>query len=167
MRISNYIPHSVKEHPLYYTLLVVVCIAGCIVLVIQWASPTSPLDDLNIAPPTMLHREAASPDDDETGDLPGTTDYAQALAQAEAALRQSDMSINELCGIAASWADEDLLDDEEAEMTKNSELRWTYIYLLVRMDRHAEARKQLKRYLKNEQYCEHLDEAKALLHALR
>ena len=55
----------------------------------------------------------------------------------------------------------------EEEQLANSELRWTYIYLLVCTGDRREAIKQLKIYLKQKEFCEHEVEAKRLLKELK
>ena len=77
------------------------------------------------------------------------------------------MAVRELDGIGMDCDNEEMAYEEELEKSANSELRWTYIYLLVRLNHNDEARKQLNIYLKNRQFCGHSAEAMALLEELK
>jgi len=151
-------------------LAIAVAVIACVVVVLfvtapLWKSPASPLDELGIEAPKLTEFRAASPEHTEIAALIEKKNYDDALVKVEKSLRQSDLSLKEMSGVAEDWDDESLLYEEEAEMVQNSELRWTYIYLLVRKDRNNEARKELKRYLKSP-FGEHKKEAKSLLKAL-
>lgn len=150
------------------TILIMAAVAVCAVVVlvaVLWKTPASPLDELGIEPPKATEYRSATPEQVEIATLIEKQNYDVALARVEKSLKQSDLSLKEMAGVADDWDDEALLYEEEAEMVQNSELRWTYIYLLVRKDQKSLARKELKRYLKSP-YGEHQKEAKALLKAL-
>ena len=66
--------------------------------------------------------------------------------------------------VAIDWGDDDAVRyDQEMERAVNSELRWIYIYLLIKQGHKKDAKKQIKVYLKYPDFCEHEVEAKALL----
>ena len=165
-QIQQWEKQSSKKRPIYWVTAIAACIAVVLLIVPLWTSPTSPLDDLNIATPTTSAFRSATAEQTEIATLIEKKEYEKALVKTEKALRQSDLSIKELGGTGAIWNDEELMYEEEAEMMMNSELRWTYIYILVRMERNQEAKKQLKKYIKNAQYGDHTEEAKALLQSL-
>lgn len=93
-------------------------------------------------------------------------EYYKALDLVEVKLEESD-------GCIKRAEKEPMFDDEEwmyeykAEKLLNAELRWTYIFLLVMVECDHTAVKQLKRYLKDEEYCLHREDAKDMLEALR
>ena len=90
-------------------------------------------------------------------------DYKQALTVTKKALHTSDMALKDLYGQDVELDDEELVYEKELEGNNNSELRWAYIYLLMKLDDVKEARRQLYKYLKAKDYCQHQAEAKALL----
>lgn len=145
-------------------LAVAACIAALVVFA-PWKS-VSPVDELGISPDLTEFRSAA-PDMAEIQTLLDRPDYVSALEKTEAALRHSDMEVREMSDVANYWGDEETDYEEEMERVMNSELRWTYIYLLVKNDRNKDAIKELKIYIKNKEYCEHLEEAKQLLAKLK
>ncbi len=150
--------------PVYYLISAAACVAVVLLIMPLWNS-SSPLDELGIETPTMTEYRAATPEMSEITKLMEQKQYDQAVIQVEKLLEHSDVMVMELRGIG-SLDDEALLYEEEAEWSRNGELRWMYIYLLVRMEQNAKAKKQLKQYLKNP-YSEHLKEARSLLKALK
>lgn len=93
-------------------------------------------------------------------------EYYKALDLVMVKLKESDKNIK--------YAEkEPMFDDEEwmyeyrSEKLLNAELRWTYIYLLVMVECDYTAVKELKRYLKDEEFCLHREEAEGMLKALR
>ncbi len=155
-----------KVKPLYYFSAIAACV---VVVVLLWpASELSPIEELGIDVPTMTEYRAASPDVTRIGELIEKEKYAEALVLTEKVLINSDKVIEELGSIPEMWDnEEEMLYEDELERVKNSELRWTYIYLLVQLGRNKEACKELKTYLKEPQYCEHEEEAKRLLEKLK
>lgn len=123
----------------------------------------SPLDRLGIQPPATTEYRTANTETAEIALLMENKDYEQALAQTKNALDKSDLAIKELRGVSIDWNNEELMYEENLERSANSELRWTYIYLLVKLRQNKDAKKQLKRYIKDKQFSEHRTEAIALL----
>ncbi len=151
-----------KMRTLYYLSAIAACV---VVVMLLWpASGLSTIEELGIGVPTMTEYRAASPDITRIEELIDKEKYAEALVLTEKVLINSDKIIEEL-GSVPEMRDneEEMLYENELERVKNSELRWTYIYLLVQLERDKEACKELKTYLKEPQYCEHEEAARKLL----
>lgn len=134
-----------------------------LVLVPLWRMQISPLDKTGISQPTFSDYRSGNADIAEITKLMDRQDYKQALTVTKKALHTSDIALKDLYGKDVEFDDEELVYEEELERNTNSELRWAYIYLLVKLDDVKEARRQLHKYLKAKDYCQHQAEAKALL----
>lgn len=134
-----------------------------LVLVPLWRMQISPLDKTGISQPTFSDYRSGNADIAEITKLMNRQDYKQALTVTKKALHTSDIALKDLYGKDVEFDDEELVYEEELERNTNSELRWAYIYLLVKLDDVKEARRQLHKYLKAKYYCQHQAEAKALL----
>lgn len=134
-----------------------------LVLVPLWRMQISPLDKTGISQPTFSVYRSGNADIAEITKLMNRQDYKQALTVTKKALHTSDIALKDLYGKDVEFDDEELVYEEELERNTNSELRWAYIYLLVKLDDVKEARRQLHKYLKAKDYCQHQAEAKALL----
>lgn len=134
-----------------------------LVLVPLWRMQISPLDKTGISQPTFSDYRSGNADIAEITKLMDRQDYKQALTVTKKALHTSDIALKDLYGQDVEFDDEELVYEEELERNTNSELRWAYIYLLVKLDDVKEARRQLHKYLKAKDYCQHQAEAKALL----
>lgn len=134
-----------------------------LVLVPLWRMQMSPLDKTGISQPTFSDYRSGNADIAEITKLMNRQDYKQALTVTKKALHTSDIALKDLYGKDVEFDDEELVYEEELERNNNSELRWAYIYLLVKLDDVKEARRQLHKYLKAKDYCQHQAEAKALL----
>lgn len=134
-----------------------------LVLVPLWRMQISPLDKTGISQPTFSDYRSGNADIAEITKLMNRQDYKQALTVTKKALHTSDIALKDLYGKDVELDDEELVYEEELERNTNSELRWAYIYLLVKLDDVKEARRQLHKYLKAKDYCQHQAEAKALL----
>lgn len=134
-----------------------------LVLVPLWRMQISPLDKTGISQPTFSDYRSGNADIAEITKLMNRQDYKQALTVMKKALPTSDIALKDLYGKDVEFDDEELVYEEELERNTNSELRWAYIYLLVKLDDVKEARRQLHKYLKAKDYCQHQAEAKALL----
>lgn len=153
--------------PLLVALGVAACLAVAFLISPLWQSSLSPLDELGIAAPSAENYRAAQPELTEIAQLIEAQRYDEALTKAEKALCRSDVKLEELEEASAICDDEALDYEAEEERVYNGELRWTYIYLLVRADKNKEARHQLKLYLKDAKDVAHRDEAKALLEKIK
>lgn len=134
-----------------------------LVLVPLWRMQISPLDKTGISQPTFSDYRSGNADIAEIIKLMDRQEYKQALTVTKKALHTSDIALKDLYGKDVEFDDEELVYEEELERNTNSELRWAYIYLLVKLDDVKEARRQLHKYLKAKDYCQHQAEAKALL----
>lgn len=134
-----------------------------LVLVPLWRMQISPLDKTGISQPKFSDYRSGNADIVEITKLMNRQDYKQALTVTKKALHTSDIALKDLYGKDVEFDDEELVYEEELERNTNSELRWAYIYLLVKLDDVKEARRQLHKYLKAKDYCQHQAEAKALL----
>lgn len=134
-----------------------------LVLVPLWRMQIPPLDKTGISQPTFSDYRSGNADIAEITKLMDRQDYKQALTVTKKALHTSDIALKDLYGKDVEFDDEELVYEEELERNTNSELRWAYIYLLVKLDDVKEARRQLHKYLKAKDYCQHQAEAKALL----
>lgn len=134
-----------------------------LVLVPLWRMQISPLDKTGISQPTFSDYRSGNADIAEITKLMNRQDYKQALTVTKKALHTSDIALKDLYGKDVELDDEELVYEKELEGNNNSELRWAYIYLLVKLDDVKEARRQLHKYLKAKDYCQHQAEAKALL----
>lgn len=134
-----------------------------LVLVPLWRMQIPPLDKTGISQPTFSDYRSGNADIAEITKLMDRQDYKQALTVTEKALHTSDIALKDLYGQDVELDDEELVYEKELEGNNNSELRWAYIYLLVKLDDVKEARRQLHKYLKAKDYCQHQAEAKALL----
>ena len=134
-----------------------------LVLVPLWRMQIPPLDKTGISQPKFSDYRSGNADIAEITKLMNRQDYKQALTVTKKALHTSDIALKDLYGKDVEFDDEELVYEEELERNTNSELRWAYIYLLVKLDDVKEARRQLHKYLKAKDYCQHQAEAKALL----
>ena len=156
---------SASVKPLYAMIAAAACIVA---VMLFWPTHQSPLDELGIATPTLTEYRSATSGTTSIGQLIANKKYDEALQLTKKALNQSDLTVQELSDIPELWENDEEMDYENnLEQVKNAELRWTYIYLLIRTGKDKEAIKELKRYLKHPQYCEHKEEARKLLEKLK
>lgn len=160
-------PRQSNHHILIRTtigLAMAACVAA--VLILQPFASVSPLDELSINQPSLAELRGASEDIAEIEHLMDIPDYEAALAKTEKALNNMQMQIDEFEDIYET-ADEETEYETILENTQLSQLRWTYIYILVKQGQNKKAIKELKKYLKASEYAEHTDEAKKLLEKLQ
>lgn len=157
-----------KNKRLVSRTLTIVAAVACLVGV-MFVLPTtevSPLEELNIQLGSIVSR-GASPEMTEIKRLIDAKNYNDALTIAKQELAKSDRELSEWNEITLYSDDEEMDYEEHFEYVRNSELRWTYIYLLVQCERNKEAIKHLKIYIKRPFCCENLEEAKSLLKFLK
>lgn len=157
--------HTARIRRIYIATAVAASLAALTIVVPMWRQNTaSPLDDLGIERPQLTEYRSAESAAAEIDRLIAEENYEQALRKTLKALQQSDLIISELIYAPELWDDKEEAEYEEvAEKAHNSDLRWTYIYLLVQTGDYKTAKKQLKNYLKDNEYCKHEQEAKELL----
>ena len=148
-------------------LYTAISIAACVALVVI-VNPFANYNRMDFAMtrPGFSTFRAALPELVQVEAFIDAGEYYKALDLVEVKLKESDKNIK--------YAEkEPMLDDEEwmyeyrSEKLLNGELRWTYIYLLLIVDSENTAVKELKRYMKDEEFCLHMEEAKDMLEALR
>ncbi len=157
---------SIALRPLLAALAVAACLAITFVVVAPWKKTVSPWDELGLEKPSVEYLRTAAPDLAEIQQLIAAQNYDVAILKTEQALQLSDRELSILTDALVGNDDEMLLYEEELEQLNNSQLRWTYIYLLVQSEEYALARMELKKYLKWRD-CPHRNEAKALLKKLK
>lgn len=155
-----------RLRPLFVTLAIAACVCAVFILSPFGKGSVSPWDEMGYGKPSLTEYRAASPEMAEIALLIEQDDFEAALNKTEEALKQSDNAIKEWNALEEMWDDESVAYEQELEWAANSELRWVYIYLLVQHGDHKKAKKEIKKYLQNPQYCEHETEAKALLEKL-
>lgn len=151
---------------LYIAGLAIAASIAVVFILAPWRSNTalSPLDDLGIGAPQLTEFRSAMPELSKINQLIESKDYEAALAKTKEALAKSDYMLTELANVGDMWGEDEALQyEEQLEREANSQLRWAYIYLLVKTERNKEAKKELKRYLKDTDFCEHEQDARELL----
>lgn len=145
-------------------------VAACLVWAFFVLYPTIQTEDVELmARPELSNYRAACPELVMVETLMDNGDYAGAMDECKRALRHSDTALKEL---RHSYT-RGFIDDEEAEYeiaaesVVNHDVRWIYIYLLLKNGDRAEALKQIDICMKNEQYCDHIDDAADLRSKLK
>lgn len=129
------------------------------------SSGSDVIEELGIMQPAFGNYRASVEGVADVEEFIGAGEYYKALDLVEELLKDSERSIKQA-------EKEPLFDDEEwvyeykSEKLFNAELRWTYIYLLVVIECERDAAKELKRYLKDTEFCLHKADAEKLLKAL-
>jgi redox-regulated HSP33 family molecular chaperone len=153
-----------KYVPLYSALALVASVA--LLLVISLGRENgNVLQELGIEAPCMEAYRSGVPQLENLDNLLNNGQYYEAVEAAEKALENSDMLIQQMES-SRKEGDEEWEYQYVAEKTLNSEIRWTYIYALIMVESEKMAVKQLKKYLKDEEYCTHKEEAESMLKAL-
>lgn len=142
--------------------MAVLSAAACVALILMIApwKGYSPVDELGIRPDLTEFR-SGMPQLTEIQRLLDASEYEEALGITGQVLLSSDAEIEEMkAGVN--------LQDEMAEYEYrvmcevNSELRWTYIFLLVQEGQNEAAWQQLERYIGDVEYAHHREDAEAL-----
>lgn len=157
---------SVQLRPVMAALAIAACLAVALVVIAPWKTTTSAWDELGLETPTSEMLRAATPNMAEIVQLIEAQNYDEAIVKTEQALAQSDRELRILSDAMVAGEDDELLYEEEMELLNNCQLRWTYIYLLLRVDRNQDARAELKLYLKYKD-APHRAEAKELLKRIK
>lgn len=123
----------------------------------------SPLDELGIATPTLSTFRAATPAQQKIVTLLNGSDYDALIELLPNELKNSDEMLKTL-----SIADDEEAEYEaEVEMHYNCELRWIYIYALVKTNKTDDAIGELEVYLQQKDLREHSEDAERLLTKLK
>lgn len=155
-----------RLRPLYWVTAVAACLA-LVVWLKPWASSSDYLEELGIGAPTMTVYRGSTAEMKEIETLISKEQYGAALEKVTKTLRESDWYLETLYDMCEAMGNDEDVYEYKAEMLENSELRWTRIFLLLKTGQEKEASKEVKRYLRNPDYCQHLDEAKALKKKLK
>lgn len=152
-----------------YSVYSMIAVAACIALVIVLspfdAGKGNVMEELGIEHPRFGGFRAASAELVEVERLLDDGKVYEALDMNEGLLKKSDKDIKELEN-APMYDDEEWMYEYQSEKLYNGELRWSYIYLLVVVECENTAVKELKKYMKEMEFCTHHDEASRLLKAL-
>lgn len=149
-----------------YSFIAVVAVVACIALLFLVFPKGSVIDDLGIEQPGFGNFRAASPEVVKVERLLNDGEVYEALDLAESLLKVSDKSIKDL-EKSPLFDDEDWIYEYQAEKIFNSELRWTYIYLLVVLECEKDAVRELKKYMADAEFCTHPEEAEKMLRILK
>lgn len=159
-------PIKARVRPLYYFTAIAACIA-ILLIVAPWSSSQDIISEMGIETPELTTYRAANAEANKISSLIKDEKYEDALTLVSAALKKSEDELKLFQDFFESMGSEEDIYELQAEIQQNNELRWTRIYLLLKLDMKKEARKELKEYLRYPDYCQHLDEAKALKEKLR
>lgn len=118
------------------------------------------------AVPNLTEFRSASPGIAEIQRMMEVSDYEAALKMTAEVLKHSDLIKDSLDAVDIG-NDEELMYELQLERTVNSELRWTYIYLLLKAERNDDAQRELEVYLKEKDYCSHATEAESILKIIK
>ena len=166
-KIEKWEKKSSKKLP--FTLVSTLAVAAClaVMFILNPFTSSSPLDEVGIEQPTILMVRGNSEDIAEVERLMNKPDYQTAVIKVQNILCHIKM-LKEMV-----WDLPEDFDKEEAEYEisqydmMESDVRWTYIYILVKVNDFDIAKKELKKYIKHPEYAQHLDEAKELLEVLK
>ncbi len=151
----------------------VFAVAACLAAAVVILSPVSNhsgnlLEETGVSVPEFEAFRSAVQEQEEVAQLMSEQKYTEAMQKAEAALALSDSELQKMEHALQMNDDEVLADEKKTEQVVNGELRWAYIYLLLREGRQEEAYEQIKLYIKLPPDCiSHLDEAQVLMKKLK
>lgn len=150
-----------------YAVISVLSVAACLAFVFLVASPWTDnesgdnINDLDISLDRNYFRSA----DSEMKEVMGSIDkkqYEIAIQQCKELLEQSDIILSQLESNKPNVMDEEQEYELEMQKAENEEIRWTYIFLLVKNNEATEALEHLDRYIEGSNRSAHMDEALAL-----
>lgn len=145
------------------TMLVAACIA-CL-FVFNPFNSSSVLDDCNISQPSLSEYRGGA-HEGEIEELMKLHDYFNAMEIAHKQLVESDKEIASMNKNMLA-EDEELQYEMEQIRVANVEIRWMYIYLLVKNGKYEDAITELEIYLRDKAYVNNSDEAERLLNELK
>lgn len=164
---NNSTPGKSRRKWLIPTVAAVVALASILLFVFEpFAKPKENLvDKLGIAAPNMGAYRAAIPELKTIEDQIGQGDYYAAVDIAEDALKKSEKALSQFAK-KPHFGDEEWEYEYQSEKLLNSELRWMFIYLLMMVEDDRTAIKEVKKYLKDPDFCIHKGDAESILRAL-
>lgn len=147
------------------TLAVAACVA--VIVVLNLFSSISPLDEAGIEKPEYSQFRGASKEMTEIYSFLDNKEYDAAERLTRKTINGIEASLDLYWELPAEYDNEEEAYEAECDMLTLSQLRWTYIYLLVKQDKNDIAKRQLKIYIKDKKHAEHYEEAKKLLKVLK
>lgn len=146
-------------------LLVAACVA-CIVVFVPFRKVVIHEPSNIVQPSLSAYRSGTQFNAEEIEALLEREEYEEAMIRMRSVLDESDKRVASVNNIAPA-DDEELMYEKERALVENSEIRWMYIYLLLKNDKQEQAIKELEIYIKNKKYALYIDEAKTMLRNLR
>ncbi len=155
-----------------YAICAAVSVAACIALFVV-VNPFAGnvidggafMKEQGIAVPHFGGFRAALPELTRVEQLIGEGKYYDALKITRDVLRETERSLKR-AEKSPMYDSEEWMYEYESDKMLSSELRWTYIYLLVMLESEGDAKRELRKYLRETDYCTHRDEAERMLKAL-
>ena len=147
------------------TLAVAACVA--VIAVFNLFSNVSPLDEAGIEKPEYSQFRGASKEMTEIYSFLDNKEYDAAERLTRKTINGLEASLDLYWELPEEYDNEEEAYEAECDMLTLSQLRWTYIYLLVKQDKNDIAKRQLKIYIKDKKHAEHYEEAKKLLKVLK
>ncbi|MBR2637446.1 MAG: hypothetical protein IKD40_01200 [Bacteroidaceae bacterium] len=148
-----------------YLALAVAASVAMFMMVDLWRSNGNVIERLGIDVPAVESYRSAVPELANINMFLNDGKFYDAIDAAEDILEHSDWIIEQM-EMFLIEGDEEMEYQYHAEKMMNSEIRWAYIYALVMIEAEKTALKELKKYLQDEQFCAHREEAEAMLDAL-
>ncbi len=149
--------------PQTITLLSVAACFALLFMIAPWQVKT-PVDLLGITP-NLTEFRSAQPNINEIQTLLEKSEYEEALLKTEQLMVLFNSEIDEIEKL--SVIDEVAEYEKQMLCTMNSELCWTYIYLLVKTGRNEKALQYIEYYINDAKYAFHIEDAIALRDAIK
>lgn len=149
--------------PQTITLLSVAVCFALLFMIAPWQVKT-PVDLLGITP-NLTEFRSAQPNINEIQTLLEKSEYEEAIIKTEQLMSLFNSEIDEIEKL--SVIDEVAEYEKQMLCTMNSELCWTYIYLLVKTGRNEKALQYIDYYINDLKYAFHIEDAKALRDAIK
>lgn len=142
--------------------------AACLVVGLilwPWNGSENPIDALGIDMTATDAYRAATPQSEAIASLIDEGKYEDAQKKVIEAIEESEYNLS----VLRTCLEED--DESEylisLELSYNAELRWLHACIQVKNEDYKAAEKELKRYLRHDEYCDHKNEARLLLEEIK
>lgn len=142
--------------------------AACLVvalMILPLHRTENPLDTLGIDVTSSEIYRSSTPQSRAIAKLIDEGKYAEAQREVEGAIQESDDNISRIRSYCNY--DEEAEYMERLEQMDNAELRWLRACILVRTEQYKAAQKELNRYLRKKEFCDHEKEARELLEEIK
>ena len=148
-----------RNTPVWIATAVAASLIGLLIMILPPTHVTSPIDELGIECPSLQEYRSGSPCFTEIQDLLEKEDWSAAQYKVYKALCKSEKDMDSLLAInERDVAQQYELDVEKEEI---SQLRWIYIYVLLKESKIDEAVVHIEKYISQE--GEHKHDAEILL----